>query len=332
MRYLTGKGLDQLYARYDGTNTAFYVGDNLGSVRLLVNVSGTVLDQLTYNSYGNILTETNAANGDRFKYTSREWNGEIGLQYNRLRYYTPSDGRWVTQDIVGFAAGDRNLYRYVANISTSRVDPSGNYYRIVSVNENDRRIVVGLDIGFLGMRSNSTAVRWANAIKKYWDGPGYSSYVLKGPWTLQVDVSWQIVQSYWGSPFNNNITIVPNSPPSYRSYVTPSRGLFQDWYGDTGVWGDNEDDWSIAHEAGHLFGFGDYYNDVITPAGLKSIPWKGYEGTIMAQTGGTADQPTVDGRSFRDMLIDAVLLRTIPVQPAYSSDTPHCVGIQIEDE
>jgi YD repeat-containing protein len=74
MRYLTGQDLDQLYARYDGTNSAFYLGDNLGSVRLLVNVSGTVLDQLTYNSYGNILTETNSANGDRFKYIKNDFD------------------------------------------------------------------------------------------------------------------------------------------------------------------------------------------------------------------------------------------------------------------
>jgi RHS repeat-associated protein len=125
MRYLTGKGMDQLYARYDGTNAVFYLGDNIGSVRLLVNVSGTVLDQLTYNSYGNILTETNSANGDRFKYTSREWNNEIGLQNNRMRYYTPADGRWINQDPIAFAAGDSNLLRYAHNAPILHNDPSG---------------------------------------------------------------------------------------------------------------------------------------------------------------------------------------------------------------
>jgi RHS repeat-associated protein len=83
------------------------------------------LDQLTYNSYGNILTETNVANGDRFNYTSREWNGEIGLQYNRARYYSPMEGRWVNQDASTFTASDSNLYRYALNKPENGNDPTG---------------------------------------------------------------------------------------------------------------------------------------------------------------------------------------------------------------
>jgi RHS repeat-associated protein len=124
-RYLYGKGLDQLFARYDGTASKWYLTDNIGSVRLFVTTGGTILDQLSYDSYGNILTETNSANGDRFKYTARDWDGEIGLQYNRARYYDPKAGRWISQDVLGFRAGDANLYRYVANAPTDYVDPSG---------------------------------------------------------------------------------------------------------------------------------------------------------------------------------------------------------------
>jgi RHS repeat-associated protein len=80
---------------------------------------------LTFDSYGNILTETNSANGDRFKYTGREWDGEIGLQYNRARYYDPAIGRWLSEDPASFGAGDANLYRYVENSPLDTVDPSG---------------------------------------------------------------------------------------------------------------------------------------------------------------------------------------------------------------
>jgi hypothetical protein len=37
MRYLQLKGLDTMLARFDGTNAGFYLTDNIGSVRLLVN-------------------------------------------------------------------------------------------------------------------------------------------------------------------------------------------------------------------------------------------------------------------------------------------------------
>src|SRR5262249_21840066 len=53
-RYLYGNALDALFARFDGTNTAWYLGDLLGSVRQLVNTNGSILDQIMYDSYGNI--------------------------------------------------------------------------------------------------------------------------------------------------------------------------------------------------------------------------------------------------------------------------------------
>jgi hypothetical protein len=39
--------------------------------------------------------------------------------------FDPSVGKWTTLDPIGFAAGDPNLYRYVGNSPTNRVDPSG---------------------------------------------------------------------------------------------------------------------------------------------------------------------------------------------------------------
>jgi RHS repeat-associated protein len=125
MVYLSGAALDRLYARFNGTTTAWYLTDKLGSVRKIANTSGTGLDALTYDSFGNILTETNASNGDRFKYTSREWDSAIGLEYNRARYDDPKAGRWIGEDPIRFTADDTNLYRYVRNAPTSSVDPLG---------------------------------------------------------------------------------------------------------------------------------------------------------------------------------------------------------------
>lgn len=39
--------------------------------------------------------------------------------------YDPTIGRWLTEDPLGFGAGDANLYRYVGNRQTNAVDPSG---------------------------------------------------------------------------------------------------------------------------------------------------------------------------------------------------------------
>jgi RHS repeat-associated protein len=125
-RYLFGNAIDFLIGRLDTSgNAMWYLTDKLGSVRENVDGSGNVLDSITYDSYGNILSESNSSNGDRFKYTSREWDSEIGQYYYRSRYYGPGIGRFESEDILGFRAGDTNLYRYVHNSPTTLRDPLG---------------------------------------------------------------------------------------------------------------------------------------------------------------------------------------------------------------
>ena len=55
----------------------------------IVNSSGTELDHIVYDGFGNILTETNATNGDRFKYAGMEYDSTTGQYYDRGRTYDP---------------------------------------------------------------------------------------------------------------------------------------------------------------------------------------------------------------------------------------------------
>ena len=90
-RYLFGPGVvngaivDQLLARTNsGGTTAWYMTDKLGSVRDIVNsASGGTLDHIVYDSFGNILTETNATNGDRFKFAGMEYDSATEQYYDR---------------------------------------------------------------------------------------------------------------------------------------------------------------------------------------------------------------------------------------------------------
>jgi RHS repeat-associated protein len=123
--YLYGNRIDYLLGRADPNgNPMWYLTDKLGSVRENVTDSG-VVDSITYDTYGNIIAETHPTSGDRFKYTSREWDSEIGQYFYRARYYSPTDGRFDSEDPSGFKAGDSDLYRYVRNIPTSAIDPTG---------------------------------------------------------------------------------------------------------------------------------------------------------------------------------------------------------------
>jgi RHS repeat-associated protein len=125
MRRLYFNGVDQLFARINSSGTAaWYLTDRLGSVRDIADNTGAVQDHINYDGFGNA-TETNSSFGDRYKWTGRELDNESGLQYNRARYYDPKIGRWLSQDPIGFAGGDSNLYRYVGDNTENGIDPVG---------------------------------------------------------------------------------------------------------------------------------------------------------------------------------------------------------------
>ena len=84
-----------------------------------------MLDHIVYDSFGNILTETNASNGDRFKFAGMQHDSTIGQYFDHARWYGPVQGRFQAQDPLGFGGGDWNLYRYVKNDVSNAVDESG---------------------------------------------------------------------------------------------------------------------------------------------------------------------------------------------------------------
>jgi RHS repeat-associated protein len=128
-RYVYGDGVDQIWARaipsgLTNAGVTWYITDRLGSVRDLMDNSGTIQDHIDYDGFGKV-SETNSSFGDSRKFTGREFDYDTGLQYNRARYYDPATGRWVSEDPMGFGAGDGNLYRYISNQSTNATDPNG---------------------------------------------------------------------------------------------------------------------------------------------------------------------------------------------------------------
>jgi RHS repeat-associated protein len=126
-RYLRGDKVDELIGRVDGSNPYWVLTDHLGSIRDVIDGGGALADSLKYDSFGNIDTgtETNDAYRGRYTWTGRELDLETQLQYNRGRYYDATTGRWISQDPLGFDAGDSNLYRYLNNAPTGGTDPSG---------------------------------------------------------------------------------------------------------------------------------------------------------------------------------------------------------------
>jgi RHS repeat-associated protein/PAS domain S-box-containing protein len=99
------------------------ITDRVGSIRNMVDYAGNLMNTVTYDGFGGIVSET--GDGDRWKWTGRELDGETGLQYNRARYYDSRIGRWTSEDPIGFGSGDANLFAYSSNAPTRFTDPTG---------------------------------------------------------------------------------------------------------------------------------------------------------------------------------------------------------------
>jgi RHS repeat-associated protein len=125
-------------------------------VRDVTDNSGVLKDTIFYDGFGKTLSQSNSTYTGRYTFTGREYDTQTGLQYNRARWYDPGSGRWITQDPLGFDAGDSNLYRYVANEPTIYDDSNGQYYFTIADYSSRNiysKVILHLTVSFIFVNS-----------------------------------------------------------------------------------------------------------------------------------------------------------------------------------
>jgi len=105
----------------------YYSADHLGSTALVTDSSGSLLQEIHYEPFGDIFS-SEGTSPTHHKYTGQENDSETGLDFYNARYYDPTLGRFISQDSIVPSAMDPqslNRYAYVRNNPLTYTDPSG---------------------------------------------------------------------------------------------------------------------------------------------------------------------------------------------------------------
>lgn len=108
-------------------STYYLTCDQVGSLRIVADTATNVLKRIKYDTFGNIIQDTNPEFQIPFGFAGGLHDRDTGLVRFGYRDYDPDTGRWTAKDPIGFAGGDTDLYGYCLNDPVNLVDPSGEF-------------------------------------------------------------------------------------------------------------------------------------------------------------------------------------------------------------
>ncbi len=130
--YYYASYIDEPVMRAGTGGLRYYHRGQQYSINALTNSSGSIVERYAYDAYGDVTitnasgsVRTSSSENNRYTYTGREWDEELGLYHYRARMYDAEAGRFCSRDPIGFFGSEWNLYEYTSGNPVVRFDPFG---------------------------------------------------------------------------------------------------------------------------------------------------------------------------------------------------------------
>jgi RHS repeat-associated protein len=114
-----------------GGETYYLTYDQVGSLRVVADSAGVVVKRIDYDSFGNIIADTDETFKVPLGFAGGLHDRDTGLVRFGFRDYDADVGRWTAKDPIFFEGGDTDLYGYVLNDPVNLIDPKGLFLKAV---------------------------------------------------------------------------------------------------------------------------------------------------------------------------------------------------------
>ena len=137
-RYVYASYIDEPVVRKTagtGGTLVYFHRNHQYSITALTTSAGSIAERYAYSAYGlptildasgTVLPTSNFSL--RYSFTGREWDATLGLHHFRARWMSPSAGRFVTRDPIGYVGRSNGIYEYCGAFPLRALDPSGNLW------------------------------------------------------------------------------------------------------------------------------------------------------------------------------------------------------------